>query len=90
VSLLLQQFADTASLTGGTIDLYTRFNGMFDTTMNGNKTQITSLNQQISDAEKAIERQADEMRARFARLESTMGKLQQQQQSLSSALAGLR
>lgn len=90
VSALLQQFADTASLTGGTIDLYTRFNGMFDTAMNSNKSQITSLNQQISDAEKAIERQADDMRARFARLESTMGKLQQQQQSLSSALAGLR
>lgn len=90
VSLLLRQFADTTSLTGGTIDLYTRFNGMFDTTMNSNKSQITSLNQQISDAEKAIERQADDMRARFARLESTMGKLQQQQQSLTSALAGLR
>jgi flagellar hook-associated protein 2 len=90
VSALLQQFSDTASLTGGTIDLYTRFNGMFDTAMNSNKTQISSLNQQISDAEKAIERQADDMRARFARLESTMGKLQQQQQSLSSSLAGLR
>jgi flagellar hook-associated protein 2 len=89
VSTILQSFADTTTLTGGTIDLYTRFNGLFDTVINNNKSQITNLNTQISEAEKAIERQADEMRARFARLESTMGKLQQQQQSLTSALSGL-
>jgi flagellar hook-associated protein 2 len=89
VSTILQTFADTTTLTGGTIDVYTRFNGMFDMVTNSNKTQITNLNTRISEAEKSIERQADDMRARFARLESLMGRLQQQQQSLSSALSGL-
>jgi flagellar hook-associated protein 2 len=89
VSSILQSFADTVGNTGGTIDIYTRFNGMFDMVTNGNKSQITNLNSRIADAERSIERQADDMRARFARLESLMGKLQQQQQSLTSALSGL-
>jgi flagellar hook-associated protein 2 len=88
-SSILQSFADTVGSTGGTIDIYTRFNGMFDMVLNSNKTQVTNLNARIADAERSIERQADDMRARFARLESLMGKLQQQQQSLTSALSGL-
>jgi len=90
VSSILTTFADTTSLTGGTIDIYTRFNGLLDVTVNGNKTLITDLNQRIADAERQIAKQADDMKARFARLESLMGRLQQQQSSLTSALAGLR
>jgi flagellar hook-associated protein 2 len=90
VSEVLTSFADTVATTGGTIDVYTRFNGLIDVSVNSNKTLITNLNQRISEAEKQIERQADEMKARFARLESLMGKLQQQQQSLTLALSGLR
>jgi flagellar hook-associated protein 2 len=89
VSSVLQQFADTVAATGGTIDIYTRFNGLFDISTNSNKTLITNLNQQISEAEKQIARTEDEMRARFARLESQMSRLQQQQSSLTSALSGL-
>lgn len=89
VSAVLQDFADMVSGTGGTIDVFTRFNGIIDVTVNGNKTLITNLNSRISDAEKQIERAEDSMRQRFARLESLMGKLQQQQSSLTSALAGL-
>jgi flagellar capping protein FliD len=86
----LTSFADTTSLTGGTIDIYTRFNGLIDVTVNGNKTLITDLNARIAEAERQIAKQAEDMKARFARLESLMGRLQQQQQSLTSALAGLR
>lgn len=89
VSSVLQRFADTVAATGGTIDIYTRFNGLFDISTNSNKTLITNLNQQISEAEKQIARTEDEMRARFARLESQMSRLQQQQSSLTSALSGL-
>lgn len=89
VSDLLKSFGDTVSLTGGTIDLYTRFNGLIDVTVNGNKTQITDLNTRIAEAEKSLEKQTESLRARYARLESVMGKLQQQQSSLTSALAGL-
>lgn len=90
VSSVLQNFADTVATTGGTVDVFTRFNGLLDITVNSNKSQITSLNQQISEAEKQITRTEDNLRARFARLESQMGKLQQQQSSLSASLSGLR
>jgi flagellar hook-associated protein 2 len=89
VSSVLQTFADTVAATGGTIDIYTRFNGLFDISTNSNKTLITNLNQQISEAEKQIARKEEELRARFARLESQMSRLQQQQSSLTSALSGL-
>jgi flagellar hook-associated protein 2 len=90
VSSILTSFADTTSLTGGTIDIYTRFNGLLDVTINGNKTLVTDLNTRIADAERQIAKQAENMKARFARLESLMGRLQQQQSSLTAALAGLR
>jgi len=90
VSELLQSFADTVSLTGGTIDVFTRFNGILDITINGNKTQISDLNNRIRDAEAQIQKNAENMKLRFSRLESLIGGLQQQGNSLSSALAGLR
>jgi flagellar hook-associated protein 2 len=89
VSEVLTSLADRVATTGGTIDVYTRFNGLIDVTVNGNKTLISNLNDRIAEAERQIERQADQMRQRFARLESLMGRLQSQQSSLTSALAAL-
>ncbi len=86
---ILTQFADTLAKTGGTIDAFIRFNGSFDITLNSNKTLIDSLNRQISDAERSISEQEDSLRARFARLEATIGQMQQQQSALTSALSGL-
>jgi flagellar hook-associated protein 2 len=88
-SEILQDFADRAAGTGGTIDVFTRFNGLLDISVNSNKTLISDLNNQIAEAEKQIARTEDNLRARFARLESQIGRLQQQQSSLTSALAGL-
>jgi flagellar hook-associated protein 2 len=90
VGAILNSLADKAAVTGGTIDQYTRFNGLLGLTVSGNKTTISDLNARISDAEKDIQRQADSLKARYARLESLMGKLQNQQSSLTSALAGLK
>lgn len=86
VNDLLRGFADTMALTGGTIDKYTRYNGFFDIIQNSNRTQITDLNKRIADAEKQIQKNADDLKARYARLESLMSRLQQQQSSLASAL----
>ena len=85
---MLRGLADTTALTGGVIDKYTRYNGFFDIVQNSNRTQITDLNKRIADAEKQIQKNADELKARYARLESLMSKLQQQQTSLTSALGG--
>jgi flagellar hook-associated protein 2 len=90
VSTILQSFADTTALTTGTIDQYTRFNGLLDIVTQANQTTIDDLNKRIAEAEAQIQRQADQLKARYARMESQMGKLQSQQSSLTSALAGLR
>jgi flagellar hook-associated protein 2 len=89
VSTILNSLADTTANTGGTIDQYTRYNGLLGVSVNSNKTTISDLNSRISEAEKDIQRQADALKARYSRLESLMGKLQSQQSSLTSALAGL-
>jgi flagellar hook-associated protein 2 len=89
VGAILNSFADTTALTGGTIDQYTRFNGLLGVTTESNKTTISDLNQRIAEAEKQIQLQADALRQRYARLESLMSKLQSQQSSLSSALSSL-
>lgn len=90
VSDVLRSFADTAASTGGTIEVYTRYNGLLDLTINTNKDAIADLNDRIQETERQIERQEESMRARYARLEALMSKLQQQQSSLTSALSGLR
>lgn len=87
---ILLELSDATSLTGGTIDIYTRFNGMFDNVINSNKEQISDLNKRISEAESSIARQEESLRARYARLEGIIGSLNQQQSTLASALAGLR
>lgn len=74
---------------GGVIQQYTRGNGLIDVSVNGNKTLITTLNDKIGQANAFIKAQEDSLRARFARLESLTGKLQGQQQALTSALSGL-
>lgn len=90
VSNVLSSFADKAATTGGTIDQYTRYNGLLDLSINSNKAEIADLNDRIQEAERQIARQEESMKARYARLESLMSKLQQQQSSLTSALSGLK
>jgi flagellar hook-associated protein 2 len=89
VDALLKKFGDTVGRTGGTIDVYTRFNGLIDTVKNSNTASIDSNNSRIAEAEKIILRAEDDARARFARFESLMGSLQNQQSRLTSALASL-
>lgn len=90
VSTVLQSFADATALTGGSIDQYVRFNGLLDITKQANQTTIDDLNKRIAEAEAQIQQEADNLKARYARLESQMGKLQSQQSSLTAALSGLR
>jgi flagellar capping protein FliD len=82
-------FADATATASGIINQFTKFNGLLDLSINANKTTIDDLNQRIADAEAQIDRQTEQLRAKYARLESLMGKLQNQQASLTSALAGL-
>ena len=89
VETLLKTFSDQIGITGGTIDSYTRFNGLIDGVENGNNLSIDNSNKRISEAEKIITQAEEQARARFARFESLMGNLQSQQSRLTSALASI-
>jgi flagellar hook-associated protein 2 len=89
VSKVLENFAEQVAVTGGTIDNYTRFNGLLDVSIRNNQGQIENLNRRIADAEGALARLEANLRARFSRLESLVGRLQSQQSSLTAALGGL-
>lgn len=90
VNTVLQTFADTVSETGGIIDQFTRFSGLFDNVITGNDSRIDDLNQRISQTEESIAKMEDLNRQRFARLEGLIGRLQGQQGALTSALASLQ
>lgn len=89
VSEVLSSLADNFTATGGTIDLYTRFGGLLDVSININKDQVTELNSRIASAEGQIAKQEEALRARYARLEGIIGRMQGQQNAVSSALAQL-
>jgi flagellar hook-associated protein 2 len=86
VENLLASFADNHTLTGKTISNYTRFGGLFDITIDSQEERGSSLADRISEAEDYIARQEQNLRARYARLESLIGGLQSQQNALTSAL----
>ncbi len=88
VSNLVKSFADNVAVTGGVVDRYTRYSGLLDISINNNKTLINDLNRRVSETEKQIQRMADSLKERYARLEGLMSRLQQQQNSLAGALGG--
>jgi flagellar hook-associated protein 2 len=90
VNEIIRTFADSVALTGGTVDRYTRYSGLLDISITNNTNLITDLNRRIADAEKQIQRMADSLKERYARLEGLMSRLQQQQSSLAGALGGGR
>jgi flagellar hook-associated protein 2 len=89
VTNILSTFADATATTAGVINQYTRYNGLLDISINANKSSIDTLNDRIAQAEAQIEKQAEQLKARYSRLEATMGRLQNQQSSLTAALGGL-
>ncbi len=89
VTQLSRIFADRVATTGGTIDQFVRFNGLFDTVVNNNKSLVTDINDQIARAQALIDKQAETIRLRFARLEGLIGGYQSQQNALNSVLSGL-
>lgn len=73
----------------GKLDYFTRFNGIIDLAVKANKESIENINDQIADAELFILTQIDSIRRRFSTLEATVGRLQNQQNALTSSLASL-
>ncbi|MDZ4786440.1 MAG: flagellar filament capping protein FliD [bacterium] len=75
--------------SGGVIDVFTRFQGLYENSITTKKNRIDDLNIEISDAENVLTQKETTLRAQFSRFESLTSRLQQQQSSLSAALGGL-
>lgn len=84
VNELITEFADNLSLTGGTIDQYTRYNGMFDMVINSNNNQITDWNDRISRYEAMLDAEEQALRSRYANFETLMSKLQTNENALAA------
>jgi len=85
-NIITMSLGDTMGTTSGTIYQYVKYGGLIDIDIDGNDSQISDLNDRINRAESVIAQTEANMRARFARLESTMSELQSAQTSLSSLL----
>ena len=86
VQSILENLGEELAATGGTIDNFTRFNGLFDTTIAANKSAISSIQTRISDFESRLSQEEENLTALYARLESLIGSMQQQQSALQSIL----
>ncbi len=86
VEEILGRLGESLGSVDGTIAQYTRFNGLIDGAKNSNTDEISRLNQRIADVEKGLQAQEQSLTARFARLESLIGNLSSQQNSLAQIL----
>jgi len=88
VTLVTQSLGESLAAVGGTIDQFTRFNGLIDTASNANSSQVTQLQSQIADIEARLTKEKGALSQRFSRLEGLIGSLNSQQSALSGILPG--
>jgi flagellar hook-associated protein 2 len=83
---ILERLGERLASIDGTIAQFTRFNGLIDQAVNGNNSQVTSLETRIAEIEASLLQQEQLLTLRFARLEGLIGKLSSQQTQLASLL----
>ena len=86
INSILTKFSDTLSSTGGTIEQFTRYNGLLDVVINNNTNQITDYNDRIGRYESMLAKEESQMRAMYARFEKLMSELQNSANSLTSLI----
>lgn len=84
VELITQNLGESLGAVQGKIASYTQFNGIIDQAFNSNSTSITSAQDRINSVEALLAKEEESLVAQFARLESTIGKLNSQQSALAS------
>lgn len=89
IDTLLKNLADNLGNTGGLIDQYTRFNGLIDSTVDSQSDLISKYNEEIGQTENRLRSKEESLNSRFARLEGLIGRLQNQQSSLTSILGSI-
>ncbi len=86
VTQIFANLGENLASVGGTIEQFTRYNGILGATVNSNDAIISRYQNQIADTEKRLSAEEERLNARFGRLEALIGKMQSQQNSLSGLL----
>ncbi len=90
VTKILGNVGETLAKTDGVIDQYSRFGGLLDAARTNTDQEIARMNQRMTDLEKILSRQEENLVARFSRLEGQISKLQSQGAYLQNILTGLK
>ncbi|MBX7145232.1 MAG: flagellar filament capping protein FliD [Oligoflexia bacterium] len=83
---ITQNLGESLGAVDGTIAQYTRFNGLIDVASKSNSDAITDLNDRIATVQDSLNKREQSLVSQFARLESLIGQLNSQQNSLSQVL----
>lgn len=90
VTKILGNVGETLAKTDGVIDQYSRFGGLLDAARTNTDQEIARMNQRMTDLEKILSRQEENLVAQFSRLEGQISKLQSQGAYLQNILTGLK
>ena len=86
---LLSGFADRVASTNGVVAQYTKYQGHIEIAKSANDDENSSINDRIERLEAYLDKQTEYMRQMFARLESTMSRLNSDSETLFSVLESL-
>ncbi|MCC6931768.1 MAG: flagellar filament capping protein FliD [Deltaproteobacteria bacterium] len=86
---LISDFADSIAGVDGLIYEYTKFQGTIDNAKEANDSEIKVLNDSINQLERTLEKYRETLQMQYSRLESTIGRMQSEGSSLSSAIQSL-
>lgn len=86
VEEILTNLGEDLAATSGTIDQFTRYNGLIDISEQSNQELISDYNDRIASIEKSLAAQEAALVSQFARLEALIGQLNSQQSALLSLL----
>lgn len=88
IGIVSEALGERLASVGGTIDQFIQFSGLIDAAKRGNTLEIDDKNDRITELEASLSKQQDSLTSQFSRLEGLIGRLTQQQKTLSSILPG--
>ncbi len=86
---VLHRFADKVGSADGIIYQYTKYQGMLDRAKEANNQENSQLSDRLSRLQESLDQQREMLTKMFARLESTVGRLNSEAQAITSMITGL-
>lgn len=83
---VLRSFADKVASTSGVISDYTKFGGLLELARDSNLSRISSIDDRLRRLEANLQREEENLRLLYARLEGNIGELNSQSSQLLSLL----